>query len=92
MGERIFKVSLDELARVYTGDYLSLWHPPVSGVSYLQSGMRSDAVRWLRENLSRVRNWVETTEDASYFDNRLYDQLRAFQRDQGLDVDGIAGP
>ena len=54
--------------------------------------MRGNGVRWLRKSLSRVRNWVETTEDASYFDNGLYDQLRAFQRDQGLDVDGIAGP
>ena len=92
VGERIFKVPLDGLARVYTGDYLSLWHPPVSGVSYLQPGMRGNGVRWLRESLSRVRNWVETTEDAGYFDNGLYDQLRAFQSDQGLDVDGIAGP
>lgn len=92
VGERIFKVPLDELTRVYTGHYLSLWHPPVSGVSYLQPGMRGNGVRWLRKSLSRVRNWVETTEDASYFDNGLYDQLRAFQRDQGLDVDGIAGP
>jgi len=92
VGTRVFRVPLEGLARVYTGDYLSLWHPPVSGIGYLQLGMRGYGVLWLRERLSRVGDRVETTGDSSYFDDRLYEQLRAFQRDRGLKADGIAGP
>lgn len=92
VGARFFEVPLDELARVYTGDYLLLWHPPVTGMSYFQQGMRGAGVLWLRERLARVGDRVETAGDSSFFDHRLHEQLRAFQRDRGLEVDGIAGP
>lgn len=92
VGSRRFDLPLEALASVYTGDYLLLWHPPVSGIGYLQQGMQGSGVVWLRERLARVGDGVELSGDASYFDGRLHEQLRAFQRKQGLDVDGIAGP
>lgn len=84
------EVSLASLSRYWLGDFLLVWRPQVSGQRTLAVGMRGDQVRWLRESLGRVQNRTEAAA-SDYFDEALAEQVKAFQRERRLTIDGIAG-
>ena len=84
--------SMDEISRLWFGQYLIIWRPPNGSPVSIRPGTRSPGVLWLRRSLAELGN--ETTApsaDADYFDNELEAQLRDFQRQHRLQVDGLAG-
>ena len=84
------EVSLASLSRYWLGDFLLVWRPQVSGQRTLAVGMRNDQVRWLRESLGRIQN-RDDIPTGDYYDDALAEQVRAFQRERRLTIDGIAG-
>ena len=77
---------------MWFGDYQLLWQPP-NGVSVsLTPGMQDPNVVWLRQSLAAIDpQYRAEPVDSDFYDEALEQQVRAFQRDQRLDVDGLAG-
>jgi general secretion pathway protein A len=84
-------VSLGELSHFWLGDFVMLWRPANSPVKSLSAGMRGADVRWLRESLQRLRGVHGPSPASDVFDADLTAQVREFQRQHQLTVDGIAG-
>ena len=83
---------VSEVADMWFGSYQLLWQPPNGVAVSLAPGMQNENVVWLRESLAAVdpRYRAEPL-SSSVYDRSLEQQVRAFQRDQRLDVDGLAG-
>ena len=84
-------VPIGELTRYWLGDFVMLWHPANSPVKALSAGMRGADVRWLRESLQRLHGAAPDAHASDLFDAQLVAQVRDFQREHQLSVDGIAG-
>jgi general secretion pathway protein A len=84
-------VPLGELTRYWLGDFVMLWHPANSPVKPLSAGMRGADVRWLRQSLQRLHGAPADAHASDLFDGQLVSQVREFQREHQLAVDGIAG-
>ncbi|HEY2808589.1 MAG TPA: AAA family ATPase [Steroidobacteraceae bacterium] len=84
-------VPLGELTRYWLGDFVMLWHPANAPVKPLSAGMRGADVRWLRQSLQRLHGAPADAHASDLFDGQLVSQVRDFQREHQLAVDGIAG-
>jgi general secretion pathway protein A len=84
-------VSLGELSHYWLGDFVMLWRPVSSPVQSLTVGMRGAPVRWLRQSLQRLHGVHADAPLSDVFDAELNAQVRQFQREHQLAVDGIAG-
>jgi general secretion pathway protein A len=84
-------VPIGELTRFWLGDFVMLWHPANSPVKALSPGMRGADVRWLRQSLQHLKGAPPDARASDLFDAQLGAQVRDFQREHQLSVDGIAG-
>jgi len=85
-------VPVDDLADYWFGQFLLIWRPANNNDQPIGPGMRSANVRWLRESLAALDAGYEPgTDDMDLFDAQLGEQLMAFQRQQRLEADGLAG-
>jgi general secretion pathway protein A len=89
---RHIEVELQTLEEHWFGEFRLLWRLPPAGSVTLRPGNRSEDVRWLREQLETVTGRSATASDPARFDAGLRKLLESFQREQGLRVDGVAGP
>lgn len=89
-GTQRARVRLSELTHYWFGDHLILWRPPRNART-LSPGMRGDAVVWLRTSLARVRGEQPAASPSPAYDSELESEVRRYQRDKMLAVDGIAG-
>jgi general secretion pathway protein A len=80
------------VADLWFGNYLLLWRPPNGVAISLVPGVRHANVVWLRESLATIdpRYRAEPL-SSDIYDQGLELRVREFQRDQRLDVDGLAG-
>ncbi|MCG7897780.1 MAG: AAA family ATPase [Candidatus Thiodiazotropha weberae] len=90
-GESKGVVKLDQLKRFWRGGFVMLWKPH-AGLALIGQGSTGEAVTWLRNRLTLV-DGVELVlvEGLDRFDTALKSRLEAFQRQNGLDADGVAG-
>jgi len=81
-----------EVSDMWLGQYMLLWRPP-SGVSVsVAPGSRGPSVLWLRQSLAEIdAQYVTDSPNSDVFDDDLQQNVRAFQRNHRLDVDGVAG-
>jgi general secretion pathway protein A len=84
-------VPLGELSRYWMGDFVMLWRPASSPVKALSAGMRGTDVRWLRQSLQQLHGQHSDAVVSDVFDEGLTREVREFQRQHQLSVDGIAG-
>jgi general secretion pathway protein A len=85
-------IGLGELSHYWLGDFVMLWRPGSSPVKPLSAGMRGEPVRWLRRSLRHLQGVPSDSAPLSdVFDADLTAQVREFQRQHQLTVDGIAG-
>ena len=76
-------------ALVWYGEVAKSFCPYQTPSGLVRIGNSGDAVRWVQWNLNRFG--AKLTVDGSFGILTWY-ALRAFQRDKGLTVDGVAGP
>ena len=83
---------VSEVSDMWLGQYVLLWRPP-SGVSVsMGPGSRGSNVLWLRQSLAEIDERYGTSSTTpDIFGEDLQQNVRAFQRDHRLDVDGVAG-
>jgi general secretion pathway protein A len=86
------RVPLESLDGVWNGEYLIVWQPPLVGDGVIGPSSSRESVRWLRKLLSEVPGLGVQDNGSSSFDQGLVVALRRFQEQQGLDIDGVAGP
>jgi general secretion pathway protein A len=89
-GGAAFEAELLELERVWYGQFLLLWRPPVPMARLLKPGMRGAEVSWLRQGLATVRGEAAAG-GSDLYDRELQRRVEEFQRSHRLAVDGIAG-
>ncbi len=85
------RVPIALLDERWSGDYLILWRPPPFDGTVIGRGSGADAVAWLRKRVATLPGVSITPEPARY-DTQLIDAIKQFQSEQGLVVDGVAGP
>ncbi len=83
---------VNAIADMWFGSYQLLWAPPNGVAVSLVPGVQNVNVIWLRESLVAIDPRYTAEPLASdVYDVYLEQQVRAFQRDRRLDVDGLAG-
>ncbi len=83
---------INEVTELWYGQYLLIWRPPAGSPRAILPGTRSEAVVWLRESLARLSGETAASGDTDdFFDADLEVRVRQFQRQQRLQVDGLAG-
>jgi general secretion pathway protein A len=85
------KMPRDDLATAWTGEFLVLWRPPTDQVR-ITTGARGPAVVWLRQQLAMASSQTLKEPVSQLFDNALREQVLRFQRERGINPDGVAGP
>jgi general secretion pathway protein A len=85
-------VPRDELVRAWLGHYRILWRTPPNGSTVLRPGARGSDVSWVRERIQQATGLSAITPDPAYYDAGLKELVQEFQREQGLQADGVAGP
>ena len=83
---------IDAVSDLWFGDYLLIWKPANGAAVALGPGVRNRNVVWLRRSLAAIDpRYSSEPADSDVYDEGLEAQVRAFQRDHRLLVDGLAG-
>jgi general secretion pathway protein A len=82
---------LVEILKVWNGNYLIVWKPPLPDLKAIYPGQSSNNVLWLRQQINSVNGTQEKSTNPQFFDKNLKKQVMEFQRQNHLFEDGIAG-
>lgn len=84
---------LEDLLDNWQGYYLILWDPPLGGgMQGIYPQKNSPNVLWLRKIMHTIDGLgLPEKADSRFFDKQLETRVRAFQQEQNLTPDGIAG-
>lgn len=81
-----------EITDLWFGQFMLLWRPPGDVPVSLLPGSRGAEVVGLRENLAKIDDrYISDNMTSDEYDANLQTIVRLFQRDNRLDVDGLAG-
>ncbi|HVK53799.1 MAG TPA: AAA family ATPase [Burkholderiales bacterium] len=83
---------LSELKEKWKGSFTFLWRAPPDYKERLKVGVRGRSVAWLREQLAKANGYNTDGKDPLYFDTKLAEHVKDFQKSEGLYADGEAGP
>ena len=86
------QVALARLDALWLGEYVMVWQPPPVGSTVIGPGSTRTAVRWLRKLLSQVPGIEFKDVKSNRYNSAIEEAVRRFQKREGLEVDGIAGP
>ena len=89
-GDERIELPVSEVADLWFGQYLLAWRPRVGNGTAIRPGTRGAGVLWLRQSLATINGAEELPSD-DYFDQALEAEVRQFQRENRLSVDGLAG-
>jgi len=84
-------VDLTDLAKVWGGDFFTLWRSPTGYRQRLEAGQSGPAVVWLSQRLAQWRGQPVPTDAPTSYEPSLQAKVHAFQITQGIKPDGIAG-
>ncbi len=83
---------VNAVSDLWFGDYLLIWKPANGAAVALGPGVQNGNVVWLRQSLAAIDpRYRSEPVDSDVYDAGLEEQVRAFQRDHRLLVDGLAG-
>ncbi len=88
VGEQRWLLALTTLADIWRGEYTTLWRQPPGQSGRLGNGNSGPAAVWATAQLNNLQQQGALPADAVSFEQKV----RAFQRANGLEADGIAGP
>lgn len=81
-----------EIADAWYGQSMLLWKPAYGDPVSLSPGASGNEVLWLRQSLASIdERYGSSSPDSAVYDAELEQLVRTFQRDNRLDVDGLAG-
>ncbi|MBI3187041.1 MAG: AAA family ATPase [Gammaproteobacteria bacterium] len=83
-------LSLELLRSRWRGEFILLWQQPPGYTDMMHVGYSGDDVLWLRKKISQI-NPAEPYVESSEYDVELAEKVRAYQLQQGLLADGVAG-
>ncbi len=83
------RVALADIAPLWSGKYMLLWHSPPGFRNTLALGSKGPTVSWLRRSLARLQGG--SAEGPASFGTELLARVKAFQLAQGMPPDGVAG-
>lgn len=87
-GEQRWRLPLGALADIWQGEFATLWRTPPGHAGRLVNGRAGAAADWLDTRIADLQANGRTPPSASKLDARI----QAFQRSQGVDAAGVAGP
>lgn len=83
---------ISDVSNIWFGQFMLLWQPPGGTPVSLVPGSRGVEVVWLRQSLAIIdQRYVSNAINSDEYDVNLQNIVRQFQRDNRLDVDGLAG-
>ena len=83
---------VSEITDIWFGQFMLLWRPPGGTPVSLGPGSRGAEVVWLRRSLANIdERYTSDATNSDEYDGNLQNIVRQFQRDNRLDVDGLAG-
>lgn len=82
-------VVIQDLEARWQGQYRLLWRTPPNGHSVIRPGDSGDSVIWLTKSLFAAG--IKSVKIHTTYNEKVSQAVREFQRDSGLEVDGIAG-
>lgn len=88
VGNQRWRMPLSTLADIWRGEYTTLWRQPPGQSGRLGNGNSGLPAVWAMQQLERLQARGDLPASTTGFDQRV----RAFQKANGLDDDGIAGP
>lgn len=87
-GEQRWRMPLTALAGLWRGEFATLWRTPPGHSGRLVDGLEGPAAQWLGERIASLQADGRVPASANGLDARV----KAFQRSQGVDAAGVAGP
>jgi general secretion pathway protein A len=91
IGAAVHRVPLAEITDFWDGSFILMLQAPPGGTMYMELGGKGRDVSWLRQQLELAQGVDLPSGNPQDFDYKLYQQVLAFQRDNGLVADGIVG-
>jgi general secretion pathway protein A len=83
---------VSDISDIWFGRFMLLWRPPGGTPVSLAPGSRGAEVVWLRGSLADIDDsYISDVLDSDEYDSNLQNIVRQFQRDNRLNVDGLAG-
>ena len=82
----------DVLTEYWSGDYSYVWQAPPGYLKPLSIAMSGRPVQWLITRFAKLENVDLIVPPNATYDISLVNQVKDFQRNQSLQIDGIAGP
>ncbi|WP_069472677.1 ExeA family protein [Candidatus Marithrix sp. Canyon 246] len=84
VAERTYEIPIHEINKLWLGQFLILWQPPMLPMPILKVGMIHQGVIWIRKQLNMESR-------SALFDYALRTKLIAFQAEHNLKADGVIG-
>ncbi|UCD36524.1 MAG: AAA family ATPase [Nitrospiraceae bacterium] len=85
-------VPLADLASQNPITYLVLWKAPARYRTVIKPGRRDILIPWIDNSLAQIQNRPQKVRSNILYDEELVQQVKLFQRSEGLSPDGIIGP
>ncbi|MBL4607525.1 MAG: AAA family ATPase [Pseudomonadales bacterium] len=83
-------LSLDDLESSWTGQFELLWRPPFQYSEGISAKSSATSIQWFRHQLDVAASKPES--NLPIYIAPIDMQIRLFQRETGLETDGVAGP
>jgi general secretion pathway protein A len=87
-GEQRWRMPLAALNDIWNGDFATLWRTPPGQTTRLVDGRTGPAADWLGERIAGLQAAGKVPASA----NQLTARIQAFQRANGIEAAGLAGP
>ncbi|WP_382326785.1 ExeA family protein [Hydrogenophaga sp. UC242_50] len=87
-GDQRWRMPLSALAESWRGDFATLWRTPPGQTTRLVDGRTGPAADWLGERIAGLQTAGKVPPSA----HQLSARIQAFQRANGIDAAGLAGP
>jgi general secretion pathway protein A len=84
VADRIVEIPINEINKLWLGQFLILWQPPVLPMPILKVGVTHQGVIWIRRQLNMESR-------SAFFDYALRRKVIAFQAEHNLKADGVIG-
>ena len=91
MGDVSQRISLVSLAKIWRGEFATLWREPPGFDGRFERGQKGVAVDWLATALAKAAGERPPSSPA-VFDGLMRSRIAAFQLARGLKPDGVPGP